>query len=376
MTMRPWTVRTPVRRAPALAAPRSPRCSPAAASAPPRCRPTSARRPPGCRCSLTEPDVTDAGRRAGVPVQVFLLCALAAGGRGPVGAGTGRRGGGRSGGCWSRRGCWTSWPRRRRRPRAEAGYTTDVRGGMTVSGPGPQGPRRRAAAEHPARRPHVRTPSPRSSARSPTRRPPRGDGTVVLGGPDASPLRRYACTDRGPLPPGEPGTPIAEGGRDEPRRAGARAARQAGPCPTPPRACRTPVAAHGLERGGSGSGNPEPIVPTAASWGACSVKARAAAAPRIRIRAAGGRPPRRPPRARRLAHAAPAGRPLGDARQPAPLRRHPGRPAPWARPEAARRIGAGLALLAPLGVLLPMAARPARTSRRSPPWSVRSPRAP
>ncbi|PNG20246.1 hypothetical protein C1J00_21215, partial [Streptomyces cahuitamycinicus] len=39
-------------------------------------------------------------------------------------------------------------------------------------------------------------------------------------------------------------------------------------------------------------------------------------------------PPRRPPRVRRLAHAAAAGRALGDARQSASVRRYPGRSRP------------------------------------------------
>ncbi|MDW4909479.1 hypothetical protein RB628_30115 [Streptomyces sp. ADMS] len=75
----------------------------------------------------------------------------------------------------------------------EAGYTTDVRGAMSVSGPGPGDPddalRLSTSPEDLtsyALAQIVCTLSDSAAAE--------GDGYVVLGGPDTDPPRRYACT--------------------------------------------------------------------------------------------------------------------------------------------------------------------------------------
>ncbi|MHA5052687.1 hypothetical protein [Streptomyces sp. SD15] len=77
-------------------------------------------------------------------------------------------------------------------PEQQAGYTTDVRGGMTVSGPGPKDPEGTLRLSTPpqdltsaALAQIVCTFSDSAAAQD--------DGSVVLG-PDTGPLRRYECT--------------------------------------------------------------------------------------------------------------------------------------------------------------------------------------
>ncbi|MFD4988322.1 hypothetical protein [Streptomyces sp. NPDC058374] len=87
-----------------------------------------------------------------------------------------------------------------------AGFTTDVRGGLTVAGPGegdPRGALRLGTLPEDlsvfALAQVVCTFSESPAAAS--------DGSVVLGGPDDSPLRRYSCTDEVRTRPGTAPTP-------------------------------------------------------------------------------------------------------------------------------------------------------------------------
>ena len=75
-----------------------------------------------------------------------------------------------------------------------AGYTTYVPGGLSVRGPGPKDPEDALhLSTAPSRLPSyalaqlVCTLSDSAATE--------GDGSVILGGPDTGPLRRYECTD-------------------------------------------------------------------------------------------------------------------------------------------------------------------------------------
>ncbi|MGC9382130.1 hypothetical protein [Streptomyces sp. MH13] len=167
--------------------------------------------PSRVRCSLAEPDVST--RTApGVPVQVFLLCgsslvAVDRTVRAPDGAAdSGRR----------VRVAQALLDQLTAPPSAaekEAGYTTDVSRGITVTGPRPGDPEDTlrlgtdpgdltsyALAQV------VCTFSDSAAAE--------GDGSVVLAGPSDRPARRYVCTDEVRARPGsnEPPTGEAAGG--------------------------------------------------------------------------------------------------------------------------------------------------------------------
>jgi hypothetical protein len=148
-------------------------------------------------CSLSDvsapatPDVT-ARTPSGVPVQVFLLCAsqlvtVDRSVRVPDGTAEARRR------VLVAQGLLDELARTPTASESEAGYTTDVRGGMSVSGPGPKDPKDAlrlstspdGLASY-ALAQIVCTFSDSAAAE--------GDGHVVLGGPDTGPLRRYACT--------------------------------------------------------------------------------------------------------------------------------------------------------------------------------------
>ncbi|WP_181796793.1 hypothetical protein [Streptomyces sp. WELS2] len=143
-------------------------------------------------CSLAGPDRSTQSSR-GVPVQVFLRCGaslVAVDRTVPVPAGT---------------------PDARRRvivaqglldqlaasPSAAeraAGYTTYVPGGLAVRGPGPKDPEdalRLSTA--PSRL--TSTALAQLVCTLSDSAATEGDGSVVLGGPDAGPPRRYECTD-------------------------------------------------------------------------------------------------------------------------------------------------------------------------------------
>jgi hypothetical protein len=129
---------------------------------------------------------------AGVPVQVFLLCAsqlvtVDRTVRVPDGTAEAQRR------VLVAQGLLDELARTPSASETAAGYTTDVRGGMSVSGPGPKDPEDAlrlsttpAGLASYALAQIVCTFSDSAAAE--------GDGQVVLGGPDTDPLRRYACT--------------------------------------------------------------------------------------------------------------------------------------------------------------------------------------
>ncbi|GAB7104017.1 lipoprotein [Streptomyces phaeofaciens JCM 4814] len=168
--------------------------------------------PSRVRCSLAEPNVTTQAAR-GVPVQVFLLCgsslvAVDRAMRVTAGAAdTERR-------ALVAQGLLDQLAESPSAAEKEAGYTTDVRGGMTVSGPGPDDPDdalRLSTAPGGltsyALAQVVCTFSDSAAAE--------GDGSVILGGPGSDPLRRYECTDEVRSRPGSaepPSSEVADGG--------------------------------------------------------------------------------------------------------------------------------------------------------------------
>ncbi|MFF5182625.1 hypothetical protein ACFY30_02375 [Streptomyces sp. NPDC000345] len=164
--------------------------------------------PSRVRCSLTEPDVTAQSARAGVPVQVFLQCgsslvAVDRSVRVADGAADSERRVVVAQGLLDQLAASPSAAEK------EAGYTTDVRGGMTVSGPGPKDPDDALRLSVPpgdltsyALAQLVCTFSDSAAAE--------GDGSVVLGGPGTEPLRRYECTDEVRSRPGSAEPPSSE----------------------------------------------------------------------------------------------------------------------------------------------------------------------
>ncbi|MFI7500246.1 hypothetical protein ACIBVL_17440 [Streptomyces sp. NPDC049687] len=169
--------------------------------------------PSRVRCSLSEPDLTTQSGRAGVPVQVFLLCgsSLVAVDRSvrvtDAPADSERR-------ALVAQGLLDQLAETPSAAEKEAGYTTDVRGGMTVSGPGARDPDDALRLSVPpgnltsyALAQVVCTFSDSAAAE--------GDGSVVLGGPGSEPLRRYECTDEVRSRPGSaepPSSAVADGG--------------------------------------------------------------------------------------------------------------------------------------------------------------------
>ncbi|WP_443055295.1 hypothetical protein [Streptomyces sp. NBC_00704] len=169
--------------------------------------------PSRVRCSLAEPDVTTQSARAGVPVRAFLLCgsslvAVDRSLRVPDGAADSARR------ALVAQGLLDELAESPSAAEKEAGYTTDVRGGMTVRGPGPRDPDDTLRLSTPpgnltsyALAQLVCTFSDSAAAE--------GDGSVVLGGPGSAPVRRYACTDEVRSRPGHaepPSTPVTNEG--------------------------------------------------------------------------------------------------------------------------------------------------------------------
>ncbi|MFF8970688.1 hypothetical protein [Streptomyces sp. NPDC014995] len=163
--------------------------------------------PSRVRCSLTEPDVTTQTSR-GVPVRVFLLCGsslVAVDRTVPVPDGTAdsqRR-------VLVAQGLLDELTESPSAPEKEAGYTTDVRGAMTVHGPAPKDPDDALRLSTSpgdltsyALAQLVCTFSDSAAAE--------GDGSVVLGGPDTDPPRRYECTDEVRSRPGTTEPPSTE----------------------------------------------------------------------------------------------------------------------------------------------------------------------
>ncbi|MFF6915951.1 hypothetical protein [Streptomyces sp. NPDC012466] len=155
--------------------------------------------PSRVQCSLSETDVSTQAAR-GLPVQVFLLCgsslvAVDRTVRVPDGAADSERR------MLVAQGLLDQLARQPSTAEKEAGYSTDVRGGISVGGPrlgdpedtlrlstAPAGLTSYALAQI------VCTFSDSAAAQ--------GDGSVVLGGPGGEAPRRYECTDEVRARPG------------------------------------------------------------------------------------------------------------------------------------------------------------------------------
>ncbi|MEW2253578.1 MULTISPECIES: hypothetical protein [unclassified Streptomyces] len=163
--------------------------------------------PSRVRCSLSEPELSTQTSR-GVPVQVFLLCgsslvAVDRVVRVPEGAADSKRR------VLVAQGLLDQLAETPSAAEREAGYSTDVRGGMTVSGPGAHDPEDAlrlstapSALTSYALAQIVCTFSDSAAAE--------GDGSVILGGPSGEPLRRYACTNAVRTRPGTKEPPSTE----------------------------------------------------------------------------------------------------------------------------------------------------------------------
>ena len=148
--------------------------------------------PSRVQCSLAEPDVSTPAAR-GLPVQVFLLCGSSLVTvdrtvRVPDGAADSERR------ILVAQGLLDQLAAPPSAAEKEAGYSTDVRGGITVGGPRPGDPEDTlrlsttpAGLTSYALAQVVCTFSDSAAAE--------GDGSVVLGGPGAEAPRRYECTD-------------------------------------------------------------------------------------------------------------------------------------------------------------------------------------
>ncbi|MBB4713007.1 hypothetical protein [Streptomyces luteogriseus] len=155
--------------------------------------------PSRVQCSLAEPDVSTQAAR-GLPVQVFLLCGSSLVTvdrtvRVPDGAADSERRLLVAQGLLDQLATPTSAAEK------EAGYSTDVRGGITVGGPRPGDPddtlrlsTAPAGLTSYALAQVVCTFSDSAAAE--------GDGSVVLGGPGPEAPRRYECTDEVRARPG------------------------------------------------------------------------------------------------------------------------------------------------------------------------------
>ncbi|WP_155053978.1 hypothetical protein [Streptomyces blattellae] len=167
--------------------------------------------PSRVQCSLAGHDVSPQAS-GGLPVQVFLLCrsslvAVDRTVRMPDGAVDSERR------VLVAQGLLDELAETPSAGEKEAGYTTDVRGGMTVGGPRPGDPEDALRLSIPpagltsyALAQIVCTLSDSAAAE--------GDGSVILGGPDTQPVRRYECTDEVRSRPGTqapPSTGVTDG---------------------------------------------------------------------------------------------------------------------------------------------------------------------
>ncbi|KJK41001.1 lipoprotein [Streptomyces variegatus] len=155
--------------------------------------------PSRVQCSLSEPDVSTQAAR-GLPVQVFLLCGSSLVTvdrtvRVPDGAADSERR------MLVAQGLLDQLATPPSAAEKEAGYSTDVRDGITVGGPRPGDPEDTlrlstapAGLTSYALAQVVCTFSDSAAAE--------GDGSVVLGGPGAEAPRRYECTDEVRARPG------------------------------------------------------------------------------------------------------------------------------------------------------------------------------
>ncbi|MFI2412443.1 hypothetical protein [Streptomyces sp. NPDC018947] len=163
--------------------------------------------PSRVRCSLAEPDVS-VQAAPGLPVQVFLLCGSSLvtvdrSVRVPDGtADSARR-------VLVAQGLLDQLAKQPPAAEKEAGYTTDVRGGITVKGPrrgDPEDTLRLGTAPGDltsyALAQVVCTFAASAAAE--------GDGSVILAGPDDRAPRRYTCTDEVRARPGSNEPPSRE----------------------------------------------------------------------------------------------------------------------------------------------------------------------
>ncbi|WP_244217638.1 GerMN domain-containing protein [Streptomyces carpinensis] len=158
-------------------------------------------------CSLSGPDLTTQTSH-GVPVQVFLLCgsslvAVDRVVRVPEGTADARRR------VIVAQGLLNQLATPPSATEKAAGYTTHVPSGLTVAGPHPKDPEDtlRLSTDPSGLNPYalaqiVCTLSDSAAAE--------GNGSVVLGGPDDSRLRRYECTDQLRSRPGTTRPPSTE----------------------------------------------------------------------------------------------------------------------------------------------------------------------
>ncbi|MEU1260381.1 hypothetical protein ACWHLZ_43435 [Streptomyces chartreusis] len=167
--------------------------------------------PSRVHCSLSEPNISTQAER-GLPVQVFLLCgsqlvAVDRTVRVPDGtADSARR-------VLVAQGLLDELEATPSAAEKEAGYTTDVRGAMGVTGPRPADPDETLRLSTPpddltsyALAQIVCTFSDSSAAE--------GDGSVILGGPTRDTPRRYECTNEVRTRPGSnepPSTEVTDG---------------------------------------------------------------------------------------------------------------------------------------------------------------------
>ncbi|CAM5280152.1 MULTISPECIES: hypothetical protein [Streptomyces] len=167
--------------------------------------------PSRVHCSLSEPNISTQAER-GLPVQVFLLCgsqlvAVDRTVRVPDGtADSARR-------VLVAQGLLDELEATPSATEKEAGYTTDVRGAMRVTGPRPGDPDETLRLSTPpndltsyALAQIVCTFSDSSAAE--------GDGSVILGGPTRDSPRRYECTNEVRTRPGSnepPSTEVTDG---------------------------------------------------------------------------------------------------------------------------------------------------------------------
>ena len=158
-------------------------------------------------CSLSQPELSAQVSR-GVPVQLFLLCGSSLVTvdrtvRVPEGTADARRR------IIVAQGLLDQLAASPSASEKAAGYTTHVPGGVSVTGPRPGDPEDtlRLSTAPAALTPYalaqvVCTLSDSAAAE--------GDGSVVLGGPDGTRLRRYACTDEVRSRPGTTKPPSSE----------------------------------------------------------------------------------------------------------------------------------------------------------------------
>jgi hypothetical protein len=150
-------------------------------------------------CALSGPDISTQSSR-GIPVQVFLLCSaqlvtVDRSVRIPDGTAEAARR------VLVAQALLDELAETPSTPEQQAGYTTDVRGGMTVGGPRGKDPEDTLRLSSPpqnltssALAQIVCTFADSAAARD--------DGSVLLGGPDTTPLRTYECTPDSRSEPG------------------------------------------------------------------------------------------------------------------------------------------------------------------------------